>query len=194
VPTATSAETKPTPSPKAAAVPATRVVDDACSLITRDEVTAVQGSPIKDTKNSERSDGGFRVCQCFYTAEEFSRSVSFTVTQRDPAKGSNWSPKDYWKTTFGRYENDEHEQDRDKEKKESPAETGQHREEEEKSAPPRKVPGIGDQAFWSSNRVGGVLYVLKGDAFIRVSIGGADSDEGRLEKSKALAAKALARL
>jgi hypothetical protein len=39
-----------------------------------------------------------------------------------------------------------------------------------------------------------VLYVLKGDAFIFINLGGADSEETKLEKSKALAQKALQRL
>jgi hypothetical protein len=49
-------------------------------------------------------------------------------------------------------------------------------------------------AFWASNRFGGVLYVLKGDAFISISLGGTDKEEAKLEKSKALAQKALPRL
>jgi len=54
--------------------------------------------------------------------------------------------------------------------------------------------GIGDEAFWTGNRVGGVLYVLKKDVFIRVSLGGSDTPETRINKSKALAEKALGRL
>jgi hypothetical protein len=42
---------------------------DVCGLITKEQIEAIQGSPIKETKNSARSDGGFRVSQCFYTAE-----------------------------------------------------------------------------------------------------------------------------
>jgi hypothetical protein len=34
---------------------------DVCSLITSQEIEAIQGSPIKETKDSERSDTGFRV-------------------------------------------------------------------------------------------------------------------------------------
>jgi hypothetical protein len=35
---------------------------------------------------------------------------------------------------------------------------------------------------------------LKKDAFIRVSVGGSDSEEVKIDKSKALAEKALSRL
>jgi hypothetical protein len=47
--------------------------------------------------------------------------------------------------------------------------------------------------LWISG-IGGTLYVLKGDAFLRISIGGAGTDETRLAAAKALAAKAVARL
>src|SRR5204863_454549 len=52
---------------------------EACSLIANDEVQAIQGSPIKDVKPSEQSDGTFRVAQCFYTAETFNKSVSLAA-------------------------------------------------------------------------------------------------------------------
>ena len=67
-------------------------------------------------------------------------------------------------------------------------------EEGEKGPPPKKITGLGDEAFWVSNRFGGMLYILKGDAFISIGIGGTDGEETKLEKSKVLAQKALQRL
>ena len=46
------------------------------------------------------------------------------------------------------------------------------------------------EAFWTA----GSLYVLRKDAFLRLSIGGSDSEETKLEHAKALAAIALKRL
>ena len=159
---------------------------DVCGLLTKDEIEAIQGSPIKETKSSARSDTAFRVSQCFYTATEFSRSVSLAVMQRDPGRPATGSPKDFWKERFGRY-SDENERDRVKEETE-------RKEEKKESVPPKKIDGIGDEAFWASNRFGGVLYILKGDAFISISLGGTDDEETKLNKSKALAQKALQRL
>ena len=159
---------------------------DVCGLLTKDEIEAIQGSPIKETKSSARSDTAFRVSQCFYTATEFSRSVSLAVMQGDPDRPTTTSPKDFWKERFGRYSD---EKERDKDKKET-----ERKEEKEESIPPKKIDGIGDEAFWASNRFGGVLYVLKGDAFISISLGGTDKEEAKLEKSKALAQKALRHL
>ena len=161
---------------------------DACALITAAEVEGIQGSPIKEAKNSERSTGDLRFSQCFYTAAEFSSSVSLAVTQTDASNPGKLSAREYWKETFGRYSMSEEEREREK-KNEKPG-----KEEEREAAPPKKVEGIGEDAYWASTRVGGTLYVLKNDAFLRISVGGADSDENRLKKCKALAEKALPRL
>ena len=76
------------------------------------------------------------------------RAATQSITTAGQAKRS---PRDFWKETFGRKE-------------------GREREEKEASAPPKKIDGIGEEAYWTSNRFGGVLYVLKGDAFISISV------------------------
>jgi len=156
---------------------------DVCRLITNQEIEAIQGSPIKDTKSSARSGAGFRVSQCFYTAAEFSKSVSLAVTEKDPDHQAKRSPKDFWEETFGRYDNNRKESDR-----------ARSEGEERESIPPKKIEGIGEEAFWASNRFGGILYVLKGDTFISISLGGTDNEDTKIQKSKALAQKALQRL
>ena len=153
---------------------------DVCALITLEEIQTVQGSPMKEAKSSARSDAGLRVSQCFYTATEFSKSVNLALVQRDPDHPSGRSAKDFWKEKFDPYENEEPQKDSDGEK--------------EKGAPPKKIDGLGDEAYWASNRFGGTLYVLKGDSFISIGLGGTDEQETKLEKSKALAQKALQRL
>jgi hypothetical protein len=160
---------------------------DVCQLLTRKEIEAVQGSPIREMKSSAGSDAAFLVSQCFYTATEFSKSVSLAVMERDAARPTTTSLKDFWKERFGRYSADERERDKDKEET-------QWKEGKEESVPPKKIDGVGEDAFWASNRFGGVLYVLKGDAFISISLGGADDEETKIKKSKALAEKALQRL
>src|SRR5918996_245073 len=90
------------------------------------------------------------------------------------------------KETFGPYNTN------DKERKGQ--ENSKRGEEKEKGIPPKKISGLGDDAYWISNRFGGVLYVLKGDAFVSISLGGPDNEEAKVNKSKALAEKALQRL
>lgn len=159
---------------------------DACSLLSKAEVESVQEAPIKETKNSKRSDGLFLVCQCFYTATEFSKSVNLALVQKDSNQRNERSPKDFWKEKFGPYNTN------DKERKGQ--ENSKRGEEKEKGIPPKKISGLGDDAYWISNRFGGVLYVLKGDAFVSISLGGPDNEEAKVNKSKALAEKALQRL
>ena len=174
---------------KTASAPSKREKIDVCQLITNQEVQTIQGSPIKDAKGSEQSDGSFRIAQCFYTAETFNKSVSLAVTQSDPGGANARNPKDYWKDTFGRYEGVAKEEKGDEEKKQSLRE-----QEEEKAIPPKKLDGIGDSAYWTANRMGGALYVLKNDVFIRVSVGGPDKEDAMINRCKALAEKALSHL
>ena len=118
--------------------------------------------------------------QCFYTATEFSKSVNLAVVQRDPGHPSKRSPRDFWKEKFDPYQNEE-----------PKTKSG---DEKEQGAAPKKIVGLGDEAYWVANRFGGILYVLKGDAFISIGIGGTDDEETKFNKSKALAQKALQRL
>jgi hypothetical protein len=114
----------------------------------------------------------FLTSQYFYTAAEFSKSVSLAVTQNNPDFPSKRSPKDFWKETFGRGSDEEKARAGDKEKRENLRSPTRGTEEEEKSVPRKKIAGIGDEAYWYGSRVGGALYVLKKDAFIRLSVGG----------------------
>jgi hypothetical protein len=152
----------------------------ACSIISKEEVESVHQTPIKDAKSSERSDGTFRISQCLYTAAEFSKSVNLDLIQADPNEPGKRSPKDFWKEKFDPYQDEEPKTNRGDEK--------------EQGAAPKKITGLGDEAFWVNNRIGGILYILKGNAFISIGIGGTDDEETKLEKSKSLAQKALQRL
>ena len=162
---------------KRAAVSVTR---DACSLVSKEEVESVQADAVTDTKSSERSDDPFRVSQCFYVTAESNKSVNLALVQERRDQKNNRSPKDFWKEKFDPYQ-DEEPKTKDGDEK-------------EQGSAPKKIEGLGEDAYWVSNRFGGILYVLKGDAFISIGIGGTDDEETKLKKSKALAKKALQRL
>ena len=171
---------------------------DTCALITKQEIESIEGSPLTDTKNSGRSDAGLSFTQCFYTTAEFSRSVSLAVIQADPRATPKRNVKEVWEQTFGHVGDAEKEGEKgseaDREKRESLRKQKGEREEEEHAVPPRKIDGIGEEAFWSATRVGGALYVLKKNAYVRVSVGGPDPEDKKIDKCKALAEKALGRL
>jgi len=118
-------------------------------------------------------------------------SVSLALTERDPASDSARDPREFWKDAFGRYEETQKEiTDEEREKKQSLNEE----EEEARARPPKKIEGLGDSAWWTAGRMGGAIYVLKNNAFLRVSVGGTGKEEEQMERAKKLAAKALSRL
>lgn len=157
---------------------------DACALLTSEEIESVQGEGIKETKLTGLSAGGFSLSRCFFTLPTFTNSVSLQVTQRGEGAGAN-DPKEFWRDTFHEERRMEKDNDRDKKRVE---------EEEDRQTPPQKIPGIGDEAYWTGSRVGGALYVLKGNSYIRIGIGGPSDQATKIKKSKALAEKAIARL
>ena len=154
---------------------------DACALLTSKEIESVQGEPTKETKPSGKSGGGFSLSQCYFTLPTSSNSISLMVMQK--ADGSDArDPKQYWEELFHRASDKEKEHEGEKER------------EREKAAAPEKIPGVGDEAFWIGNRVGGELYVLKGNSYIRISVGGAGDQATKMKKSKELAQMVLKRL
>ena len=178
-------EGSPTPSPLTES--AKRKVD-ACTLLTSKEIKSVQGEVLKETKASGSSGGSagdFRISQCVFTLPTFANSVSLTVTEKGDGPRAR-DPKEFWKETFHRERSSKAEGERDRE-------TGRG-EEQENSKAPRKISGIGDDAFWTGSRVGGALYVLKGSAYIRLSVGGAGDEEVKIRKSTALAQMIIRRL
>src|SRR6476620_6371675 len=49
---------------------------DACTLLTSNEIQSIQGEPVKDSKLSGRSDGGFLISQCFFGLPTFVNSAA----------------------------------------------------------------------------------------------------------------------
>jgi len=149
---------------------------DACALLTGSEIQSVQGEAIKEAKLTGQLAGGLAISQCFFTLPTFNNSISLIVAHKGEGVGAR-EPKEFWRTTFYA------EKKQDKARKKS----------EEESDPPKKISGLGDEAFWMGNRIAGALYVLKGDAYVRVSVGG-PSDKASQTRARMLAQKALARL
>ena len=174
---ASSPATQPSQSVITTSAASTKGKIDACALLTSKEIESVQGEPMKESKPSGKSAGGFSISQCYFTLPTSSNSISLTVTQKADGPDAR-DPKQYWNEIFHR--------DNDKDK-------GREGE-REKAAAPEKIAGLGDEAFWSGNRVGGALYVLKGNSYFRISIGGPGDQASKIKKSKDLAEMVLKRL
>ncbi|HEX7296436.1 MAG TPA: hypothetical protein VF251_11820, partial [Pyrinomonadaceae bacterium] len=178
-PALSSAATSPeTSAPPGGVKPKT----DACALLTTADIEAVQKETVKDTKLTGSSQRGFNVSQCFFTLPTFNNSISLQVTQRGEGSGSR-DPREFWRETFHRESESERESERERDKRNKKEERGREEEEEDRS-PPQKVSGVGDEAYWVGDRIGGALYVLKGDSYVRVSIGGGGSQADKIQKLK----------
>ncbi len=161
---------------------------DPCSLLTRREIEEVQGDKVASTKASDPQRDHFAVSQCFYTLATFSKSISLEVTRRRP--GETETPRARWKPMFARAL----EKGKEKEDEPEPEEKAGQGRGREAEARPHRVSGVGDEAFWNGSSLGGGLFVLKGDAYVRLSVGGPEPEAVKIEKLKKLARKALPRI
>jgi len=162
---------------------------DVCALLTSAEMEAVQGEHVKETKPSVQQSGSFLMSQCFFRTATFTKSVSLALAVPDPAKPSAFTPREFWEKQF-------HPPEPVEEEKpvagKAPKKAEVEREEELRK--PRPIDGLGEEAYWVGNPISGALYVLKGNCFLRISVGGVREESARMEKSKALARAALKRL
>jgi hypothetical protein len=148
---------------------------DACSLLTSDEIKAIQGEAVESAKATPPTEGELASSQCFFALPTFINSISLQVTQKGGQPGAP-DAKQAWRKMFPLNKLEERE-----------TAGGQ------KKVPPRKIPGLGEEALWTGGPTGG-LYVLQGSYFIRISVGGADDEETKIRKSTALAEIILKRL
>lgn len=148
---------------------------DACALLTSDEIKAVQGEPVESTKATPATEGEVASSQCFFQLPNFINSISLQVTRKGSKPGAP-DIKQAWTKMF-------------------PPEKLEERETAEgrKKIPARKIPDLGEAALWTGGPAGG-LYVLQGNYYLRISVGGADDEETKIKKSTALAQLVLKRL
>jgi len=162
--------------PTATAQPAAqRLVEDACALLTSDEIASVQGEPAQKTRPQRKELNGLAITQCFFALPAYERSISLVVVQK-AAAGSR-RPLEPWKEMFGPEKIHETESASGK-----------------KEMPPMRIADLGDEAFWVGNNTIGALYVLKGDSYITLSVGGPEDQKIKIEKTTTLARAILPRL
>ena len=168
-----NAQANASPSPQLAAA-ATKLKIDACTLLTARELESVQGEALQTTQGSGQVIERLSTEQCYFALPTQSNSVVLTVTQ--PADASGVAElKSTWQEMFHKPKAVEQEGGKKKE-------------------PPLKVEGIGDEAFWAGNDQIGALYVLTGESYIRISVGGGGRAGEKLDKSKTLAGFVLGHL
>jgi hypothetical protein len=158
---------------------------DACAVLTSADVQAVQGDAVQETKPSTQPAGDLLMSQCIFRTASPSKSVSVAI-----ASAGSVSPRAFWQKQFHSAKSESEERE-----KEKPAAKGKPaRQEEDESTQPRTIKGVGEQAYWVGSPMVGALYVLKGNTFLRISVGGIREEAARIEKSVALARLALKRM
>ena len=193
--TASSATPAAVGNPAASSTPSASPVKseiDACNLLSGDDLRSILGEAYKEAQRSDREDNGLVISQCYYQMPNMANSIVLNVTT--PKRGSGARiPGVFWEETFHKEVGKDRDGNRDRDRKrEKPPVRG---EEEEEGAPPERIKGLGQEAFWSASRVGGALYVKRDDyIFFRISIGGADNASTKLNKSKRLAQLILKKL
>jgi hypothetical protein len=149
----------------------TAAATTACDVLTPGDVAAVQGQRYSDAKLTETTVRGLAVSQCFYQLPAFTKSVSVDIYRGNGVA-------EFWRDLEENVGRDEGEK------------AGAERE----GGTGVPIAGVGDEAVWSATKIAGALYVRKGNSILRISVGGPGTEEEKIEKSKRLAAKALARM
>ena len=162
---------------------------DACALLTPAEIEAIQGERVEETKPTVQPSGGLFATQCLFRTPTLSKSVSLSLNASDPLHPVALTARQLWQKQFhsSEVESDEESAEGRSVKKLKP-------ERERESRKPRPVRGLGEEAYWVASPVASALCVLKGEMFLRISVGSTGQESERMERSKALARTALERL
>jgi hypothetical protein len=199
------------PSPAAQQSAATPTPSATCRMLSAADIRESQGEEPTDAQGSEHFAEGVAGSQCFYRLPTFARSVGLEVVRAAPGSPAG-AVKDFWRKRFGakalrerereeeRREEAErkHERELERERKSGQVREGGHRDEkeegEEDEGMPRRVAGVGDEAFWTGGEKNAALYVLKNDAVVRVSVGVPGEPDEKIKKASELARKVLKQL
>jgi hypothetical protein len=162
---------------------------DPCTLLTAVEIEAIQGEPVKETKASVQQNGEMQLSVCFFHTAKSAKSVSVALAAPSSTNPSGLSPRKFWQKQFHASEVERGELRAADKRALKPESEG-----EEGAREPRRIAGLGDDAYWVGTPIAGALYVLQGNSFVRVSVGGVSGESARIEKSKVLARAAVERL
>ncbi len=160
---------------------------DVCSMLSSADIQAVQGEPVVESKASPQSSNGVTMSECLFRTATPAKSVSLAF-----ALPGKQSPRNFWRKHF--HSEDASKSDKPAKPAKARPQNDKKQEREEEETRPRPIGGVGDEAFWMGSPISGALYVLRGNSFIRVSVGGVREESARIKKSVALAQLALKRI
>lgn len=199
------------PTPAATQRPAASPTPSAtCRLLSAADIRAAQGEEPSDAQGTEHLLEGLTMSQCFYRLPTFTKSVVLEVTRATPGAPAG-AVGEFWRRRFGPDALREREREqglreelkrqREEELKRA-QESGQTREGGRKRKEPKagvettpeRVPGVGDEAYWTGNRMTVTLSALKKGAAVSVTVGGPEEHPAKVRRAADLARKVLKQL
>jgi hypothetical protein len=179
----------------------------ACALLSGADVEAVQGEAVAESQGTEHTAGALITSQCFYRLPSFEKSFSLELIRANPDNPSKDAVKEYLREKYERAEAEHEAEERrerarekelERERAQGSVREGGHKEEEaekrEEKGPPRRISGVGDEAFWARNHGTGALFVRRGDVGFSLTLSGSEDSDARIRRATALARRILKRL
>lgn len=198
------------PTPAAQQATANPAPSATCRLLSAADISAAQGEEPSDAQGTEHLLDGLSMSQCLYRLPTFTKSVVLEVTRATPGAPAG-AVREFWRKRFGpdaikerqREQGLREELKRQREEDLKRAqESGQSREGGRKrkepkagvETTPQRVPGVGDEAYWTGNRMTVTFSALKKDAAISLTVGGPEEHSVKVRKAAELASKVLKQL
>jgi hypothetical protein len=186
---------------------------DACSLLTSTDISTILGEPLHELKPSTQATGKMNMSQCVFVTQNFAKSASLAVATPGAEDSGGRNLRAFWRNQFHSPRKQEEERrpasiktpaksaftsPREAPESEavpySEADRESDSEAEDDARKPRPISALGEEAYWVGSPLAGALYVLQGDLFLRISVGGIPKESTRIAKSTSLASAILPRL
>jgi hypothetical protein len=186
---------------------------DPCSLLSGNDIAAILGEPLQELKPSVQATRNMNMSQCLFVTRNFAKSASLLVAMPGSEDSGARNLRALWRNQF--HSPRKQEEERRPASIKSPAKSAftspreapepkavpnsesdreSDNEAEDDARKPRPISALGEEAYWVGSPLAGALYVLQGDLFLRISVGGIPKESTRIAKSKSLAAAILPRL
>jgi hypothetical protein len=182
---------------------------DVCSLLTGSDIAAVLGEPLQGLKPTVQATRNMNMSQCLFVTRDFAKSASLVVATANSGDFGGRRLRAFWRNQFHSPRKQEEEtrpasrkspaksafiESREAPKSKAATPSKSASEADEDARTPRPISALGEEAYWVGSPISGALYVLQGDVFLRISVGGIPEESARIAKSKSLATAVLPRL
>jgi hypothetical protein len=169
----------------------TETTIDGCSALELETVAAIQQTAVLAAVGGRRELGDREIESCFVRAADHGRSVSFEIVR--PGGAAPEAARERWRELFHGARSEAVEERARRPRRlaggatpAAPATAGRS------AALP--VTDLGEEAFFVGTAVYGALFVLDGEDYFRLSVGGPGDLELKLGRARALAEHVLRRL